>query len=205
MVHLQVVDGGDSLQVWRVAKLTNFMELSLSWEAPIVQPLKNFPVFYGTRRFITIFTRAHQWSLSWPRSIQSIPPHLISRRFILILYTHLHLGLPSGLSFLVFPQVSYMHPSSTPFMLHALQSSSSLTWSFWLYLAKSTSYEAPRYAVFLQSPIMSSFFNLYILLSTLFPNTLTVCVPHLMSETKFHTHTEPQAKWLFCVFWFLCF
>jgi hypothetical protein len=25
---------------------------------PIVQPLKKFPAFYGTRRFITMFTRA---------------------------------------------------------------------------------------------------------------------------------------------------
>jgi hypothetical protein len=25
---------------------------------PIVQLLKNFPAFYGTRRFITVFTRA---------------------------------------------------------------------------------------------------------------------------------------------------
>jgi hypothetical protein len=27
-------------------------------EPPIVQPLKNFPAFYETRRFITVFTRA---------------------------------------------------------------------------------------------------------------------------------------------------
>jgi hypothetical protein len=40
-----------------------------------VQLLKNFPAFYGTRRFITVFTRALHWSLSWARSIQSI--HLI--------------------------------------------------------------------------------------------------------------------------------
>jgi hypothetical protein len=31
-------------------------------------------------------------------------------------------------------------------VLHALPISSSLTWSFWLYLAKNTSYEAPHYA-----------------------------------------------------------
>jgi hypothetical protein len=30
---------------------------------PIVQPHKNFPGFYGTRRFITVFTRALHWSL----------------------------------------------------------------------------------------------------------------------------------------------
>jgi hypothetical protein len=61
---------------------------------PIVQPLKNFPVFYGTRRFITAFTRALHWSLSWARSIQSPPSHPISLRSILILSTHLRLGLP---------------------------------------------------------------------------------------------------------------
>jgi hypothetical protein len=53
---------------------------SWSWvlleKLPIVQPLKNFPEFYGTQRFITVFTRALHWSLSWVRSIQSIPPHL---------------------------------------------------------------------------------------------------------------------------------
>jgi hypothetical protein len=31
---------------------------------PVTQPLKNFPAFYGTRRFITMFTRALHWSLS---------------------------------------------------------------------------------------------------------------------------------------------
>jgi hypothetical protein len=38
------------------------MELGLSREAvTVVQPLKNFPEFYGTQRFITAFTRAfHQ-------------------------------------------------------------------------------------------------------------------------------------------------
>jgi hypothetical protein len=33
-------------------------------------------------------------------------------------------------------------------VLHALSISSSLTWSFKLYLAKSTIYEAPHYALF---------------------------------------------------------
>jgi hypothetical protein len=57
---------------------------SWSWalleKLPIVQPLKNFPAFYGTRRFITVFTTALHWSLSWARSIQSIPSHPISLR-----------------------------------------------------------------------------------------------------------------------------
>jgi hypothetical protein len=40
------------------------MELSPSSEAAIVQLLKNFSAFYGTRKFITVFTRALHWSLS---------------------------------------------------------------------------------------------------------------------------------------------
>jgi hypothetical protein len=52
---------------------------------PVVQLLKNFPIFYGTRRFITVFTRALRWSLSSPRSVQPIPPHPISLRSILTL------------------------------------------------------------------------------------------------------------------------
>jgi hypothetical protein len=73
---------------------------SRSWallEPPqIVQPLKNFPAFYGTRRFNTVFTRALHWSLSWAISIQSTPSH--PSKILLILSTHLRLGLPSGIS-----------------------------------------------------------------------------------------------------------
>jgi hypothetical protein len=40
------------------------MELSPSEKLAIVQLLKNFPTFYGTQRFITVFTRAFHWSLT---------------------------------------------------------------------------------------------------------------------------------------------
>ena len=41
--------------------------------------VKKFPAFYGTQRFITTFTGACYLSLSWARSIQSIPPtHLLN-------------------------------------------------------------------------------------------------------------------------------
>ena len=62
-----------------------------------LQLVKKFPAFHGTRRFITTFTSVRHLSLSWPRSVQSIYPHPTSWRSILILFTHLRLGLPSGL------------------------------------------------------------------------------------------------------------
>jgi hypothetical protein len=39
------------------------------------QLAKKFPVFYGTRRFITASTSARHLYLSWARSIQSMPPN----------------------------------------------------------------------------------------------------------------------------------
>ena len=35
---------------------------------------QKFPAFYGTQRFITAFPWARHLSLSWARSIQSMPP-----------------------------------------------------------------------------------------------------------------------------------
>jgi len=44
------------------------------------QAVKKFREFYGTRRFITAFTRAHQLSLFSARSIKSMSYHPISWR-----------------------------------------------------------------------------------------------------------------------------
>ena len=62
-----------------------------------LQLVKKFPAFYETRSFITALTSVRHLSLSWASPIQSTYPHPTSRRSILILSTHLRLGLPSGL------------------------------------------------------------------------------------------------------------
>ena len=62
-----------------------------------LQLVKKFPAFHGTRRVITVLISVRHLSLSWARPIQSTYPHPTSWRFILILSTHLRLGLPSGL------------------------------------------------------------------------------------------------------------
>ena len=62
-----------------------------------LQLVKKFLEFDGTRRFITALTSVRLLSLSWASPIQSIYPHPTSWKSILILTTHLRLGLPSGL------------------------------------------------------------------------------------------------------------
>ena len=59
------------------------------------QLVKKFPAFYGIRKFITAFTTARHLSLSWASSIQSMPSHPTLWRPILILSSHLRMGLPS--------------------------------------------------------------------------------------------------------------
>jgi len=63
----------------------------------VFQLVKKFPGFYGNLWFITPFTSARHLSLYWASSIQYIIPQPTSWRSILILSSHLRLGLPSGL------------------------------------------------------------------------------------------------------------
>jgi hypothetical protein len=42
----------------------------------VTQLVNKFPAFYGTRRFIIMFTTARHWSLSWARWIQFTTPTL---------------------------------------------------------------------------------------------------------------------------------
>jgi hypothetical protein len=97
--------GSRRLTTWAMARphLTNQPTTELtprSWflreKPPVAQLLKDVSTLYGTRRFITIFTRAHHGLPSWARWVQSIPPnllpirstyrvHLIVRDFIILI------------------------------------------------------------------------------------------------------------------------
>ena len=115
-------------------------QLPSSWDRPtwcsdrvlpqkLTHPLllKKFPTFYGTRRFITASKKHRHVSLSSARSIQSMPSHQTSLGSILILSSHLRLGLPSGPLKSGFPTKPYMHLSSPPYVLHVLLISVFLT------------------------------------------------------------------------------
>ena len=79
-----------------------------------LQLVKKFPAFHGPRRFITALTSVRHLSLSWASPIQSIYPHSTFWRAILILYTHLCQGLPSGLLPSGFPTKKLYAPLSSP-------------------------------------------------------------------------------------------
>ena len=79
-----------------------------------LQLVKKFPAFHETRRFITALKSFRHLSLSWASPIQSIHPHPTSSRSILILSSHLRLGLPSGLLPFGFPTKTLYTSLSSP-------------------------------------------------------------------------------------------
>ena len=100
----------DCLEIWEPQPLgTLWASTGLQWDYLLtpwcivleqltgLQLVKKFPVFHGTRRFITALTSVRHVSLSWASPIQFIYPHPTSWRYVQILSTHLRLGLPSGL------------------------------------------------------------------------------------------------------------
>ena len=75
---------------------------------------QEIPLIFGTRRFLTVPTSARHLSLSWANSMQSpqLPP--TSWRSILILSSHLRLGLPNGLFPSGFPIRTLCTPLPSP-------------------------------------------------------------------------------------------
>jgi hypothetical protein len=83
----------DPLHTFSIHFLTDVMEQSHSSEANSRLVSQETLRFYGTKRLITVFTKAHHWFLSSSRSIQSTSSNF-KIHFNIIL--HLRLGLLSG-------------------------------------------------------------------------------------------------------------
>jgi hypothetical protein len=106
---------------------TYSMVQNIIWKTDYHSAYQKISCFlYGTRRFITVFTKARHWTLSWASRIQFVPSIHISIRSNLMLSSHIRL---------VFPVVSYLqasepkpckHFSPPPCMPHVPSTSSSL-------------------------------------------------------------------------------
>jgi hypothetical protein len=122
----------------------------------------------------------------------------------LILSTHLRFGLPSGLFSSGFPTnnlyASLFSPirATCPAYLILLDLIIPIT----NIIGEESNLKALSYAVFSTLPSLRLSF-VQIFSSALCSQTPSVHVPPLISETKFQSHTEPQAKLQSCLFSFL--
>ena len=140
------------------------------WEVNKSSASQETPAFYGTWRFIIAFTRAHHLSIFSARPTQSIP---LSHSLQILFFYHLCLVL------------QVISPSDFPTKI--------------LY-APHIHATCPANLVLLDfiTQIIGGEYRSYSS-STLCSNTPVYILPSI-SETKFHTHTNQQAKLQFCIF-----
>ena len=160
-------------------KLILFTYLRTPWCTVLLEKLiglqlvKKFPAFHGTRRFITALTSVRQLSLSWASPIQFIYPHPTFWRSVLILSTHLCLGLPSSLFPSSLPSKTLYTPLSSPICTTCPAHLILLDFITHTILGEEYKLFSSSLCNLLHSPITSSFLDPNILLNTMFSNTLS--------------------------------
>ena len=148
---------------------------------------QKIPRIFGTQRFLTVFTSARHLSLSWANSIQSPQPPLTSWRSILILSSHLRVGLPNGLFPSGFPTRPLCTPLPSPIRAtcpaHLILDFTTRT-----ILGKEHRSLSSSLCKFLHSPVTSSLLGPNTLLSTLFSSTLSLRSSLSVSDQVSHPY-----------------
>jgi len=150
------------------------MQQSPAWEANRFSSSQEIPPFYEIPRYITAVTSARHLSLSWSRSIHSMPLHPNSWRSILILSSYLCLGLPSALFPSGFPYQNPAYVSLFPIRATCPAHRFLLDFIPRTILGEQYRSLSSSLCSFLHSPVTSSLLGPNILLSTLFSNTLSL-------------------------------
>jgi hypothetical protein len=118
------------------------------------QLVKKIPAFYGTRRFITLFTNARHLSISWASSIQSIK-HIPLPEVPSHYYPPIYAWV---IEVVYFPQVYPSKPcirlSSPPYALHDQPISLFSILSHEKYWARITDHKTSHYLVF-STPLLA--------------------------------------------------
>ena len=168
------------------------MQQSPSWEGNRFSASLEIPRILWNPK---VHYRSHKCpylSLSCARSIQCIPPHPTSWRSILILSSHLCLGLLSDLLPSDFPTKTLYTPLPSPYALHAPPISFFSILSSEQYLVNGTDHRA-HYTV-PSVPLLPRSSQAQIPSSASYSRTPYAYVPPSMWQTKFHTHMNQQEK-----------
>ena len=125
---------------------------------------------------------------SWANSIKSTPPHLTSWRSILILSSHLRLGLPSGHFPSSFPIKILYKPLPSP--IRATFPAHLILFNFITQTILGEEYRSwsPSLCSFLHFPLTSSLFGQNMFLDTLFPNNVSLPSSINVSDQVSHPH-----------------
>ena len=157
-----------------------------------LQIVKKFPAFHGTRRFIPALTTVRHLSLSSASPIQSIYPHPTSWRSILILPTHLRLGLPSGLFPFGFPTKTLYAPLSS-----SLLSSTNTTKLYYVYyFVRATCFDSHMFLyIFICCP--NTIINIKIFFVWLIHHCISIymCVKHVANIKVGLPGLDERTKW----------
>ena len=153
-----------------------------------LQLVKKFPAFHRTRKFIIALISVRHLSLSWTNPIQSIYPHPNSWRSILILSTHLRLGLPSGLFPSDLPSKTLYTPLSSPISATCPAHFTFLDFITRTILGEEYKSFSSSLCNLPHSPATSSLLGPNILLNTMFSNTFSFLSSRNVNDQVSHPY-----------------